>query len=103
MSGHELATAYASSDIFLFPSSSIETFGLVVAEAMASGLAVVASHVGGVPELIEHGVNGYIFPENHVKSMANYVRELVDHPEKQERFGWQARQSVMQLTWTNIM
>ncbi len=102
LKGAGLSTAYASSDIFVFPSA-IETFGLVVAEAMAAGLPVVSSRVGGVPELIESGVNGYIFEPNDDKRMTAYVKELLDDPAKRARIGEAARQSVQNLTWPNIM
>lgn len=102
MRGEELSSAYASSDVFLFPSSSIETFGLVVAEAMASGLAVVASDVGGVPELIQHGENGYIFAENDVNGMVAAVEALTHAPHRQQ-IAARAHASVQNRTWGHIM
>jgi glycosyltransferase involved in cell wall biosynthesis len=101
LKGAELSKAYASSDIFVFPSA-IETFGLVVAEAMAAGLPVVASRVGGVPELIESGMNGYIFEPSDVPQMIAYVRELANDPAKRARMGEAARQTVLNLTWDKI-
>jgi glycosyltransferase involved in cell wall biosynthesis len=101
LKGAELSKAYASSDIFVFPSA-IETFGLVVAEAMAAGLPVVSSRVGGVPELIESGVNGCIFEVNDEAQMIAYVRELADDPAKRAKMGAAARQTVLNLTWDKI-
>jgi glycosyltransferase involved in cell wall biosynthesis len=103
MSGMELSCAYASSDIFVFPTSSIETCGLVAAEAMASGIPVVASRVGGLPEIVQQGVNGYMFTENDVQQMVAYVRELVEHPEKRQQMSVAARESVADLSWISIM
>lgn len=58
--GDELATAYASADAFFFTGVS-ETFGQVVQEALASGLpAVISINQGGITDLVEHGVNGFI-------------------------------------------
>ncbi|MDW8096566.1 MAG: glycosyltransferase, partial [Aquificaceae bacterium] len=59
MVGEELAKAYASSDVFLFPSET-ETYGQVVLEAMASGLPVVVSSRGASHEHVEEGLNGFI-------------------------------------------
>jgi len=58
LSGIELSKAYASADIFLFPSGT-ETYGLVTLEAMASGLPVIVSSKGASPEHIKEGVNGF--------------------------------------------
>jgi glycosyltransferase involved in cell wall biosynthesis len=103
MSGDDLSSAYASADIFVFPSSSIETFGLVAAEAMASGLATVASRVGGMPEIIKHGENGYLFKENDTAHMVEQVRDLVENPDKRQKFGVAGRQTLSKLSWTAIM
>lgn len=101
LKGAELSKAYASSDIFVFPSA-IETFGLVVAEAMAAGLPVVASRVGGVPELIDSGVNGFIFEVNDEAQMIADVRELADDPARRATMGEAARSTVLNLTWDKI-
>ncbi|MDW8066378.1 MAG: glycosyltransferase [Aquificaceae bacterium] len=71
MVGEELAKAYASSDIFLFPSET-ETYGQVVLEAMASGLPVIVSSKGAAHEHVEEGVNGFIAtkPEEFVEKLA---------------------------------
>jgi glycosyltransferase involved in cell wall biosynthesis len=102
LKGEELSAAYASSDIFVFPSA-IETFGLVVAEAMAAGLPVVSSRVGGVPEIIDHDQNGFIFEPNDIPTMIDYVRRLVDQPEMRPQIGEAAREAVKNLTWDAIM
>ncbi len=102
LKGEALSAAYAAADIFVFPSA-IETFGLVVAEAMAAELPVVSSRVGGVPELIENGVNGFIFEPNDVDQMITHVRQLVENPTLRKEMGQKARQSVQALTWKSIM
>jgi glycosyltransferase involved in cell wall biosynthesis len=101
--GEALSSAFASADLFLFPSSSIETFGLVAGEALASGTAVVASDVGGMREIIRHGENGYIFPENDTEAFAGYVAELVDDVARREQFSARGRASMLGRTWTRIM
>lgn len=59
ISGRELSAAYASSDLFVFPSAT-ETFGLVTLEAMASGTVPVCADAGGTRDIIQHGVSGYL-------------------------------------------
>ena len=63
---HELLSC---ADLFLLPSAS-ESFGLVALEAMACGVPVVASNVGGLPEVIEHGTTGYMFDIGDIEGMA---------------------------------
>ena len=60
LSGNELASAYASGDAFLFPSST-ETLGLVLLEAMAAGCPVVGANKGGIPDIISDGENGCLY------------------------------------------
>ncbi|NDJ87101.1 MAG: glycosyltransferase family 1 protein [Chloroflexi bacterium] len=102
LKGKELSAAYSASDVFVFPSA-IETFGLVVAEAMATGLPVVSSRVGGVPEIIETGHNGYIFEPNDIDQMITYVQELVENPQKRQEMGQKGMAAIQHLTWPVIM
>ncbi len=70
----------AISDIFLMPSET-ESFGLAALEAMACGLPVVASHAGGLPELIVKGFNGFMTEVGDTNQMSKYVIEILN-PEK---------------------
>jgi len=94
--GEELAAAFASSDIFLMPSRT-ETLGLVVLEAMASGLPVVAARAGGIPEMIKDGVSGYLF--DHEAGAIERVRRLIASSELRSAVGEQARASACHCSW----
>ena len=59
----------SSADLFLLPSAQ-ESFGLAALEAMACEVPVVASNVGGLPEVIEHGVSGFLHPPEEIEAMA---------------------------------
>ncbi|MBA3274131.1 MAG: glycosyltransferase family 1 protein [Chthoniobacterales bacterium] len=98
LAGEELANAYASADIFVFPSTT-DTFGNVVIEAQASGLPVVVSDVGGQRELVEPAVNGFVTKAHHVSDFATAVRELVTNSNLRLRMGAAARASVLHRSW----
>ena len=66
-------------DLFLLPSAK-ESFGVASLEAMACGVPVVASRVGGLPEVIEHGVSGFLHPENDLQAMADSGIRLLTDP-----------------------
>lgn len=76
--GNELAEIYASADIFVCPSST-ETFGNVILEAMASGLAVVGADAGGVKEIISHRKNGMKFTARNSDELTVCMSELMEN------------------------
>ena len=98
LSGKELATAYASSDIFVFPSTT-DTFGNVILEAQACGVPVVVSDSGGPKELVEDKANGLITKSHDVDDFARAIRALVTNPALRERMGKSARASVIDRSW----
>jgi len=71
-------------DLFLLPSSE-ESFGVAALEAMACGVPVVASRVGGLPEVIEHGVSGFLHDEHDLDAMADSAVEVLSDPELHQR------------------
>lgn len=100
--GEELSSAFASADIFVFPSA-METFGLVVIEAMASGLPVVTSRVGGVDDMVRAGVNGYAFNVGDVRGMIDGVRAILSDPSKRRVMGRNARTFAETQAWPVMM
>lgn len=77
------------SDIFLLPSET-ESFGLAALEAMAVGVPVISSNTGGIPEVNEHGVSGYLSNVGDVEDMAKNALEILKSPENLEKFKHQA-------------
>ena len=82
-----------TADVFVLPSLA-EGVPVVVMEAMASGLAVVATRVGGLSELVEDGVNGYLVPAAAPGALADRIEALLDDPDLRNRFGRAGRAKV---------
>lgn len=99
--GEELASHYASSDIFLFPSLS-ETFGNVTLEAMASGLAVVAFDYAAAREHIVNMSNGIAAEHASEEAFINGVEALARQPLLNKSMGFKARSSVKNFDWDDI-
>ncbi|MEL6309887.1 MAG: glycosyltransferase family 1 protein [Chloroflexota bacterium] len=102
MKGEELSQAYASADAFIFPSS-LETFGLVVVEAMAAGLPVIASRVGGIPDVVEEGYNGYTFEIGDTQAIIEAVDILTADRERMAQMGKNGRMFAETQTWGHMM
>ena len=96
----ELATAYASSDIFVFPSTT-DTFGNVVLEAKAAGLPCVVSNRGGPCELVDDGIDGFVTRALDVGDFARVLRLLCKDGDFRTKMGQEARNRVENRTWNN--
>ncbi|MCM5703424.1 glycosyltransferase family 4 protein [Larsenimonas salina] len=99
--GDALASYYASADLFLFPSRS-ETFGNVVTEAMASGLACVALDYAAAGELITSGQEGLLVDYSDDKGFIDASLTLGQDLERTRRMGKAAKERVNQMTWSSI-
>jgi glycosyltransferase involved in cell wall biosynthesis len=100
LNGIDLAAAYASSDIFVFPSTT-DTFGNVILEAQAAGLPVIVSNVGGPQELVTDGVNGFITKGRDAADFAAAVRRLVTDETLRQKMSEAARRAVQDRSWPN--
>jgi L-malate glycosyltransferase len=77
-------------DLFLLPSD-LESFGLAALEAMACEVPVIATNVGGLPEVVTHGVDGYLVPARDVETGAKYALEILTLPDRGRAMGQKAR------------
>lgn len=93
-----LPQLYATVDAFVLTSLT-ETLGLVVLEAMASGLPVIATPAGGVAEHLRHGENGLAYPPADVREMAHAIVRLVMNPDLRDQFARGARKTAEGLNW----
>ena len=67
---------YNASDVFIFPTLRLESFGIVIAEAMACGKPVIASNIGSIPNVIDNGVNGILIPPGDFRELASQIKRL---------------------------
>jgi N-acetyl-alpha-D-glucosaminyl L-malate synthase BshA len=89
----QLVPLLSASDVFLLPSAQ-ESFGLAALEAMACEVAVVASRVGGLPEVIEHGVSGFLHDPVDLESMALSALRVLEDDSLRHRMGEAAAQTA---------
>ena len=107
---------YSHAGVFVCPSI-YEPFGIINLEAMACGRAVVASAVGGIPEVVVHGETGYLVPveqmtespfepvnaEKFSRDLADRINEIMADPAKQKAFGNAGRQRAIEtFSWASI-
>ena len=97
-----MATAYASSYIFLFPSAT-ETFGNVTLEAMASGTPTLCANATGSSSLVVHGETGYLAEPGDVNSFIEYAHCLIDETEKRMEMRVAARREAESYSWRLIL
>jgi glycosyltransferase involved in cell wall biosynthesis len=102
LAGEELAVAYASSDIFLFPSET-ETFGNVTLEAMTSGLPVVVANATGSSSLVRDGATGFLCEPRDASSFAEKVELLARDAGLRSRMGTAARHEAERYDWHNVL
>ncbi|KAH7672856.1 N-acetylglucosaminyltransferase complex subunit PIG-A/SPT14 required for phosphatidylinositol biosynthesis/Sulfolipid synthase protein [Dioscorea alata] len=99
--GEELSQAYASGDIFLMPSES-ETLGLVVLEAMASGVPVVAARAGGIPDIIpeeQEGKTSILYTPGDLDDCVSKLEQLLSNDEFRLAMGKAAREEMEKYDW----
>jgi glycosyltransferase involved in cell wall biosynthesis len=99
--GDDLASAFASADAFMF-TGGYETFGQVVQEAMASGLPAIIINQGGITDLVEDGVNGFVCPPDG-QAFAQAAQTLLDNEALRRRMAANARRMAEARPWEKLM
>jgi L-malate glycosyltransferase len=89
----DLGPLFSQADLFLLPSEQ-ESFGLAALEALASGVPVVASRVGGLPEVVRDGTTGRLVPPHAPQAIAAAVLELLDDEPRRAAMGRAAREDA---------
>lgn len=88
---HELDTYYRNARMLVFPSRWFETYGVVGAEAMAHGIPVIAARIGALEQLVDDGVDGFLYEPGDTDDLAAKMQKLWDDPELCKQFGKAAR------------
>ena len=102
ISRNRLPEYYSQADIFVLPSV-YEPFGIVILEAMAARLPVVASNVGGIPEIVKNNKTGLLMPSKEPKALASAIEALVDDAHLRKIMGAAGRRRVERyFTWERI-
>ena len=96
---HEIMPVF---DIFVLPSLN-EGMGRVLVEAMAAGKPIVASNVGGIPDLVQHEYNGLLVPPGDEKALAAAIMELIKDPGKAKAMGQRGRERCHQFSLESMI
>ena len=96
-----LLSKYQQADIFVLPSLS-EGMPCVMLEAMACGLPVVASDIGGNEELVYPGQNGYLFSAGHSQGLAESLIKIINHPALRKKMGQESLRIIQDYDWSKI-
>ncbi|GAA1468601.1 GDSL-type esterase/lipase family protein [Microbacterium thalassium] len=102
LTGAALAEAMAGFDVFVHPGES-ETFGQTIQEALASGVPVVATGVGGPVDLVRSSIDGWLYRPGDLDDMRRRVEDLVGDPAKRIAFGAAARDAMTDRSWARTV
>lgn len=85
---------YSAMDLFVLPSTTYESFGMVLIEAMATGKPVIGTRLGGIPEIITHGRNGLLVEPGNADDLARAIQHMIVDPKLREEYIRAASQTV---------
>jgi phosphatidylinositol alpha-mannosyltransferase len=95
----DLPSYYASADVFCAPSLGGESFGIVLAEAMAVGRPVVCSDIGGYRDVVRDGTDGLLVPPRDPEALAEALAGLLDNPARLAAMGEAAAANARRYAW----
>lgn len=96
-----LSYYYSAAEMFILPSI-YESFGLVALESMACGTPVIASRVGGIPEIVEHGKTGFLITAGDEKEMAGRIECLLKNNRLSNSMALQAHSRAREFSWKSV-
>lgn len=102
VSNSKLPGYYTSSTVYVAPTINPEAMGIVLIEAMACGIPVIASDISGYDEIITNGVNGILVPRRNIAKLAEAIITLISNSNLRNRISENALRYVAQYDWKNI-
>lgn len=102
VSDEDLPRYYRTCDIFCAPSTSGESFGIVLPEAMASGKPVVTTDIEGYRQVVTHGVHGLLVPPRDEHALANALAQLLNDGTERRRMGENGRHAAQRYAWEHV-
>ena len=93
---NHLVDFYRGARFLVLPSKWFEVFPLVLLQAMSHGIPVIAAEIGGLPEIVDHGVNGLLFTPGDSTALSSCIQQLWDDPELCRKMGRAARRKVIE-------
>jgi glycosyltransferase involved in cell wall biosynthesis len=99
----ELPNYYSAADLVVLPSVCVESFGVVLIEAMACGKPVIASNLPGVKTVVDDGVNGFLTHPKDIDDLTSKMQDLLENQQMRIRFGKTGREKVEKMySWDKI-
>jgi phosphatidylinositol alpha-mannosyltransferase len=101
---HRLLPSYhAAADVFVSPATGGESFGIVLVEAMAAGVPVVATDIPGYREVVRDGVDGLLVPPRDPEALAGSIRRILREPELAARLADAGRLRALEFSWDRVV
>jgi len=101
LKGNDLLESYKKANVTVLPSICYDNSPMMVYESLVSGTPVIASNIGGIPELIEDGLNGFLFSPGDQKELTTIFEKIVEDPSKLMKMEKCASDSVVQFSMEN--
>lgn len=102
VSDEDVARYFKSAHIFCSPATGKESFGIVLLEAMAAGVPVVASDIEGYSGVVDHGINGILIPPKNPDQLADAIIKLLKDPRLRTRLSINGRERAAQFEWDHV-
>jgi len=91
----EMAQLYGVAEVCMYPSSVGEPFGLTMLESLSASKPMIVTDAGGMPEIIQDGINGFVIPVRDFESLASRIIQLLVNNNLRQRFGYTGRQMAL--------